>query len=227
WSYGFVVAAVALGLAVRILANSLRPKETLSSPPVPEYASSGSAPMRAASMFAQLGIVRAAMTSTSVLARSGPQPMLSAPVDGWQAGQAAGMSPALAALPAAGATYQGAPYGYADDRQPYYEPGYEGPPRYMGAPRHADSGPMPRVSTGPFPQIASGPAQGRPGAASGPLPRATTGPLPRVPGGPGRVRDSGPMPRVPTGPIPQAGNGPAPGRASGPMPQAPRSTRRS
>ena len=30
WSYGFVVAFVALGLAVRILANSLRPKENLS-----------------------------------------------------------------------------------------------------------------------------------------------------------------------------------------------------
>ena len=34
WSYGFVVALVALGLAVRILANSLHPKETLSAPPV-------------------------------------------------------------------------------------------------------------------------------------------------------------------------------------------------
>src|SRR5215475_7516005 len=58
WSYGFVVAAVALGLAVRILANSLRPKQTLSAPPVPESAGSGSAPMRAASMFAQLASVK-------------------------------------------------------------------------------------------------------------------------------------------------------------------------
>ena len=58
WSYGFVVAFVALGLAVRILANSLRPKENLSGPPVAESAGSGSAPMRAASMFAQLGLAR-------------------------------------------------------------------------------------------------------------------------------------------------------------------------
>jgi DMSO/TMAO reductase YedYZ heme-binding membrane subunit len=53
WSYGFVVAFVALGLGVRILANSLRPKENLSSAPVPEAGgNSGSAPMRAVSMFA-------------------------------------------------------------------------------------------------------------------------------------------------------------------------------
>ena len=33
WSYGFVVAFVLLGLAVRVLSNSLRPKESLSAPP--------------------------------------------------------------------------------------------------------------------------------------------------------------------------------------------------
>ena len=65
WSYGFVVAFVALGLAVRILANSLRPKENLSGPAVADSAASGSAPMRAASMFAQLGMVRAAASRSS------------------------------------------------------------------------------------------------------------------------------------------------------------------
>ena len=34
WSYGFLVAFVLLGLAVRVLSNSLRPKENLSAPPV-------------------------------------------------------------------------------------------------------------------------------------------------------------------------------------------------
>src|SRR6202000_3160600 len=63
WSYGFVVAFVALGLGVRILSNSLRPKETLSGPPVPESVTgSGSAPMRAAAMFTQLKAVRDRLT---------------------------------------------------------------------------------------------------------------------------------------------------------------------
>ncbi len=250
WSYGFVVAFVALGLAVRILANSLRPNETVSGPPVTESASSASAPMRAASMFAQLGIVRAAR-SAAVMARSAPQPMLSSQAGGWGAGQAEGMAPVLAALPAAGEEYQSAPYAFADGGQPYYEPGYVGPPRYMGAPRRADSGPMPRAATGPFPQqggpaqvrdsgpmprattgpfprAGNGPAQGRAGTASGPMPRAATDPFPRVASGPAQVRDSGPMPRATTGPFPRVGNGPAqvwgsgpdPGATSGPMPRA-------
>ena len=151
WSYGFVVAIVALGLAVRILANSLRPKEKLSSPPVAESVSSGSAPLRTASMFAQLGVVRAASQS-ALAARSGPQPMLSAPVDGWDADPVSGPMRALTALPSepaqygdaqyGGAQYADVQYGNADRRQPFYEPGYEGPPRYLGVPRN--SGPMPR-----------------------------------------------------------------------------------
>src|SRR5262249_34355387 len=60
WSYGLVIALVALGLAVRVLAKSLRPKENLSSAPVSEASSLSWAPMRAASMLAQLGLARAA-----------------------------------------------------------------------------------------------------------------------------------------------------------------------
>ena len=228
WSYGFVVAIVALGLAVRILANSLRPKENLSSPPAADSMSSGSAPLRAASMFAQLGVVRAASRS-ALVARSGPQPMLSAPVGGWYEGPVSGPVPALTALPAGSAQYgdalYGGPqyadvqYGNADERQPFYEPGYEGPPRYMGAPRN--SGPMPRVTSGPLPR-----------ATSGPLPRATTGPLPRATSGPMPRATTGPLPRATTGPLPRAdgtarttdpsqpGNGAASGRRTGPMPHA-------
>ncbi len=55
WSYGFVVAFVLLGLAVRVLSNSLRPKESLSAPPVDMAANSASAPLRAAAMLAQYG----------------------------------------------------------------------------------------------------------------------------------------------------------------------------
>src|SRR6185437_3062292 len=97
WSYGFVVAFVLLGLAVRIFSNSLRPKENLSAPPVDQAASSGA------------------------------QPVLSAPLS----------APVLTALPAGG--------GASDAAQPSYEPGYEGPPRYLGAPRATETGPMPRA----------------------------------------------------------------------------------
>ena len=59
WSYGFAIAVTALGLAVRFLAISLRPKENLgSSPTVDRTGSSASSPLRAAAMGmaqAQLG----------------------------------------------------------------------------------------------------------------------------------------------------------------------------
>jgi DMSO/TMAO reductase YedYZ heme-binding membrane subunit len=234
WSYGFVVALVAVGLAVRILANSLRPKENLSGPPVAESAGSGSAPMRAASMFARLGAARAAVSAaTAVPAPTGPQAMLPAPAGGWSAGPATGPAPALAAIPAGSA-----PYG-DDGRQPMYEPGYVGPPRYVGAPWSTATGPMPRAGTGPMPRAATGPQPrlgqaGRPGQTggmpqaggvpapgrgSGPMPRASTGPQPRAGTGPMPRAGTGPMPRAATGPMPRAGTGPMPRAATGPQPR--------
>ena len=238
WSYGFVVAFVALGLAVRILANSLRPKENLSGPAVADSTAAGSGPMRAASMFAQLGAVRAAASaSAAVSAPVMAQGMLSAPVGGWDTGPSTGPIPAMAALPAM-ATLP------ADDRQPFYEPGYVGPPRYVGAPRNTGTGPMPQASTGPMPRIPAGPqppatgpqpSAGRPAlprAATGPQPRATTGPLPQLGqpaqagnmpqsgGRPAPGRSTGPMPRAATGPMPRAATGPMPRATTGPMPRA-------
>jgi DMSO/TMAO reductase YedYZ heme-binding membrane subunit len=216
WSYGFVVAFVALGLAVRILANSLRPKDNLSRPPVPDSATSGSAPMRAASMFAQLSMVRAA-SQTALAAQSGPQPMLTAPADDWNARPTTGPRTAMAALP-------GGP-GQDDGRQPFYEPGYEGPPRYLGAPRSDTTGPMPRAASGPMPRAATGP-QVRPAtgpqqrAATGPMPRAAMGQLPRAATGPQPRATTGPMPRAATGPLPRAATGPQPRPGTGPMPRA-------
>jgi DMSO/TMAO reductase YedYZ heme-binding membrane subunit len=229
WSYGFVVAFVAVALAVRILANSLRPKENLSGPPVPDSAGSASAPMRAASMFAQLSLARAASSQTALNARSGPQPMLSAPVGDWNDRPATGPRTAVAALPASGPG--------SDGRPPLYEPGYEGPPRYLGAPRSGSTGPQPRLATGPQPRLATGPP---PRAATGPMPRATgsyptgqypAGALPRATTGPMPRATTGPMPRANTGPMPQAGNGargggargatgPRQRPATGPMPRA-------
>ncbi len=194
WSYGFVVALVLLGLAVRVLSNSLRPKENLSTPPVDMAANSASAPLRAAAMLAQYGGTRVGRTSI-LGGGTGAQPVLSAPVT----------ATVLTALPAAG--------GATDQAQPYYEPGYEGPPRYLGAPRSTETGPMPRAGTGPMPRMNSGPM---PRAGTGPMPRAT-GPMP----GPGTGQlppsVSGPMPRVGSGAMPR-GTGPMP-RGTGPMPR--------
>jgi len=208
WSYGFVVAFVAVALAVRILANSLRPKENLSAPPVPESATSGSAPMRAASMFAQLNMVRAA-SQTALAAQSGPQPMLTAPVGDWNARATTGRRASIAELPPGP--------GENDGRQPFYEPGYEGPPRYLGAPRSDTAGPMPRAASGPMPRAATGP---QPRAGTGPMPRPATGPMPRAPMGQLPRAATGPQPRATTGPMPQATTGPLPRAATGPMPRA-------
>ena len=97
WSYGLLVALVLLALVVRIVSNSLRPKENLSGPPVPMSGDSASAPMRAAAMFAQLGAARAntggqprlMISSVQESVQSGPlsggypgTPMLTAPVPG-------------------------------------------------------------------------------------------------------------------------------------------------
>jgi hypothetical protein len=210
WSYGFLIALVLLGLAVRVFSDSLKPKENLSTPPVKESAGSASAPMRAVAMFAQLAASRG--NNYGATAVSGGQPVLSAPV--------------LTALPAA------APAGTG---QPYYEPGYEGPQRYLGAPRATGSGPMPRAGTGPMPRVPTGPMPQAntgplPRYATGPMPRYATGPMPRIPTGPLPVANtgqlppyaSGPMPRVPTGPLPVAGPGLVPPSAiSGPLPVAP------
>jgi hypothetical protein len=214
WSYGLLVALVLLALAVRIVSNSLRPKENLSGPAVPMSGDSASAPMRAAAMFASLGAARA---------NTGGQPRLMV---------SSVQEPALSGPPAG---YSGSPLLTAPlpvgTGELSYEPGYEGPPRYLGAPRAANSGPMPRAATGPMPRVPTGPFP-RPG--TGPMPRATTGPMAAAggtPSWPGADHPSGPMPRAATGPFPRASTGPMaaaggtpswPGadHPSGPMPRA-------
>jgi hypothetical protein len=216
WSYGLVIALVAIGLAVRILASSLRPKESLSALPVSEATSSGSAPMRAVSMFAQLGMARAAASGRAggLVTDGARRGVLTA------SSRSSGAVPVLAALsaPMAGQVVSGpatdpmrvAGAGAGSWRaEPVYEPGYDGPPRYRGAPRDPSTGPQPRAATGPLPRSTTGPL---PRAGTGPLPRAASGPMPRA--------ASGPLPRAASGPLPRAGTGPLPRAASGPMPRA-------
>jgi DMSO/TMAO reductase YedYZ heme-binding membrane subunit len=267
WSYGFAIALTALALVVRFLAISLRSKDRVSAPTGADRAAGGlgysrTSPLRAAALSmsqAQLGGT-IQMLPTSVAAQSaglawpGSQAWAALPPGpDWRT--ASGPLPALSAAPAYAADPAlmplGAPVygetmttgtgGYPSPagpgRQPLYEPGYDGPPRFEGAPREhvpqddlssypypaqnhppsrgdRGSGPLPRLS--PPPGAGSGPM---PRVDTGPMPRANTGPMPRLGTGPAPRADSGPMPRLGTGPAPRADSGPMPRLAAGPVPR--------
>ena len=220
WSYGFAIALVALGLVVRFLAISLRPKESLSMPPAGHrsFASrAGSLSLAQAQLGGSVQMLPARVPSVQMpsvrmsAAQMSAAQMLSAPMS------AAYPQPALASLPASHA--QQAPYAQQAQRQPRYEPGYLGPPRYEGASRN--TGPFPRVDTGPMPRVDPRVDSGSfPRVDSGPFPRVDTGPFPRVDTGPIPRVDTGPMPRIDTGPIPRVRTGPAPRPGTGPMQRA-------
>ena len=275
WSYGFAIALTALALVVRFLAISLRSKDRVSAPTGADRAAGGlgysrTSPLRAAALSmsqAQLGGT-IQMLPTSVAAQSaglawpGSQAWAALPPGpDWRT--ASGPLPALSAAPAYAADPAlmplGAPVygetmttgtgGYPSPagpgRQPLYEPGYDGPPRFEGAPREhvpqddlssypypaqnhppsrgdRGSGPLPRLSpppgagSGPMPRVDTGPM---PRANTGPMPRLGTGPMPRADSGPMPRLGTGPMPRADSGPMPRLGTGPAPRADSGPMPR--------
>ena len=189
WSYGFAIAVTALGLAVRFLAISLRPKESLPSSPSADRArAAGSSPLHAAAMgLAQArlggGIGGAVQVLPAGLGGQGA-------ADSWAALPAPGWSPASSPLPALGpapphagspaddyrdlgfmplgappyrddgsAGLRARPYVSADQarsapsgpaRQPLYEPGYDGPPRFEGAPRGHGDIPQDELSSYPY-----------------------------------------------------------------------------
>ncbi len=242
WSYGAVIALVAFGIGVRYLAISLRPKETLSAPP---SGGKGSGPLHSATMAmaqAQLGgTIQMLPATTTVMggamgaiAGQGAVGLPAAPLMQLPAGSSYGAYgdggfPPLGAPPYGdvyndAVPYQGAalaslPAPPREARQPLYEPGYVGPPRYEGAPR---TGPMPRTATGPMPRLDSGPMP-RPGSGSrtgtGPMPRTPTGPMPRLGTGPMPAMGTGPNPRAGTGPMPRYGADSVPRGGTGPMPR--------
>ena len=109
WSYGFAIAVTALGLAVRFLAISLRPKESLgSAPSVDRARPSGSSPLHAAAMNlaqAQLGgtvqVLPAGLgVRGAAIGVPGPGPWAAAalPAPGWS--PSSGPMPALDPAPA-------------------------------------------------------------------------------------------------------------------------------
>ena len=289
WSYGFAIAVTALGLAVRFLAISLRPKETLgSSPSVDRARPSGSSPLHAAAMSmaqSQLGATVQVLPAGLGARNTGAWAALPAP--GWSPSSgplpALGPAPAYAATSASSDAYRdlgftplgappygddvptglrGRPYLGADQprsaltgpaaaagparpaRQPLYEPGYDGPPRFEGAPRGHGDVPQDELSSYPYgpqghrPQSAppyvddyadrtrsagseasNGRTGARPGWPESARPRAAISGPPRQEG-----RSSGPMPQLgtgpmPTGPMPQLGTGPMPRPDSTAMPR--------
>ena len=284
WSYGFAIAVTALGLAVRFLAISLRPRESLPSSPSADRARpAGSSPLHAAA----LGLAQARLGSTigstvQVLpAGLGGQ----GAADSWAALPAPGRSPASGPLPALGPApaYAGPPADayhdlgftplgappYGDDgpagmrarpyvsadqarpalggpaRQPLYEPGYDGPPRFAGAPRGHGDIPQDELSSypygpggrgaqpaPPYPEDypdhpGAGPRGTRPGVPEPAHPRAAlpapprpgdrnSGPFPQLRTGSMAQPGTGPMPRLDTGPLPRPGQRPAPRHGTGP-----------
>ena len=104
WSYGFAIAVTALGLAVRFLAISLRPKESLgSSPGIDRARPASSSPLRTAAMSmtqAQLGgtvqVLPAGLGGPGLGGRAAPG------TDSWAALPAPGWSPASGPIPALG-----------------------------------------------------------------------------------------------------------------------------
>jgi DMSO/TMAO reductase YedYZ heme-binding membrane subunit len=263
WSYGFAIALTALALVVRFLAISLRPKEGVSAPPGAGRASGGlgypgTSPLRSAALSmaqTQLGgtiqMLPAATGAHAAIGMPGRQSWAAIPAPGWSA--TSGPFPALSASPArAGESWYGAyqdpelmPLGapvYGGE-QPLYEPGYDGPPRFIGAPRkHV---PQDDVSSYPYgpqsyrqpgtgyadrrgptrsqPRHAAratnpGPSQQTQAAQPGQMDR-NTGPIARASTGPMPRLAAGSLPGADTGPMPRAGTNPEPGADSGPMPR--------
>jgi hypothetical protein len=246
WSYGFAIALTVLAVVIRVLATSLRPKESLSAPPTASPSASGSSPLRAATLSmaqAQLGGT-VQMLPVGAGVGAGTTAMQLPPGSSYAGYGGVGFTP-LGAPPYGDETYA-EPYGETypyrevaslpappqEARQPMYEPGYVGPPRYEGAPRHGTGplSPLPpgaavppdlaRPATGPMRRIDSNPV---PGPNSGPIPRLGSGPMPTMPAGPAPGTGTGPRPapRFDTGGMPRGGTGPMP---TTPMPTTPMPT---
>jgi DMSO/TMAO reductase YedYZ heme-binding membrane subunit len=270
WSYGFAIAVTALGLAVRFLAISLRPRESLPSSPSADRArSAGSSPLHAAA----LGLAQARLGSTI----GGAVQVLPGGLggqggaDSWTALPVPSRSPASGPLPALGpapayagpsadayhdlgftplgapsygdhgsAGTRARPYVSADQsrsalggpaRQPLYEPGYDGPPRFQGAPRGHGDVPQDELSSYPYGPGGRGPRPApypedypdrsvsgrwatRPSMPEPTHPRAALPAPPRP-----EMRNSGPMPQLRTGSMAQPGTGPIPRPDTGPLPR--------
>jgi DMSO/TMAO reductase YedYZ heme-binding membrane subunit len=219
WSYGIVIALVALAVLVRILAASLSSREAVRSASAQSDLSRAGGPSMPA-RAAALGLMGQLAGNAPQTGANWALPGTGAPGLGAAGALTGPMSSAapwppaapfpsadpfppaprpIAALPGAGPVpggpapdRRGGPG--ADGRLPRHEPGYVGPPRYEGAPAQRPAG------------------QGRPGPGPRPQPPYGTGPQPAY--------GTGPQPAYVTGPQPAYGTGPQPGYRTGPQPAA-------
>ena len=159
WSYGLAIAVTALGLAVRFLAISLRPKENMgSSPSVDRARVPGSSPLHAAAMrMSQAQLGGTVQVLPAGLGARG-DPIGGGGPDSWPALPAPSWSPSSGPLPALGPApaYAGPPApAYAGPPAPAYAgppaPAYAGPPApaYAGPPAPAYAGPSSSAYAGP------------------------------------------------------------------------------
>ena len=220
WSYGVVILLLALAVVVRFLATSLRNKEVVAgAAPLVEKGgtvSSRSMPVRAAAL-GLMSQVNGAMplggATRAVPALQGGNPAVRAPYSApypaapYPAAPypgAAGVPQAIAAPPDRAQAGPGPAGPGQGGRMPRYEPGYDGPPRYEGA---------------PAPRPGDYPGRWRePGRGTGPQPAYGTGPQPAHRTGPQPVYDSGPQPAHRTGPQPVYDSGPQPAHRTGSQP---------
>ena len=237
WSYGAVLAMLAIAVLVRILATSLRSKDMVAgAAPLPDNRGSNSAqsmPVRAAAL-GLMGQMSGAMplggAARAVPALQGGNPGSAAtfaspyaPVAEPPRAVAALPDPPRPGLPPTGPAQVG--------RLPRYEPGYDGPPRYEGAPAphrgdRASQGPDSGYPTGPQPAYGAG---SRPSNRTGPQPVYGSGRQPPYGTGPRAAHETGPQPAYRTGPEPAYGSGPQPPDGTGrqPAPETgPRPSRR-
>ena len=213
WSYGIVILLVALAVLVRILATSLRNKEIVKSAAPPSEPGGTGSTQFDASARCRAGpdgpahrVHAAARPDTRDAC--GDRARYSHAAGGpLRSGSAAAGAPGhrRAAGPGPGGTAPGR-------RAPRYEPGYDGPPRYEGAPSPRPSnrtGPQPGHATRSQPAYGTGPmpayrADVRPPRGTGAPPPYGTGPMPayradvRPPRGQALRRRTGPAPCPPT-----------------------------
>ena len=194
WSYGIVILLVALAVLVRILGTSLRNKEIVkSAAALSEPGGTGSTPAMQSmpARAAALGLMGQLTGSMPLPGAAGAMPAgtglgTAMPLAAPYAADQPPRPPAIAALP------DPVREGMAPGRRaPRYEPGYDGPPRYEGAPS-----PRPSNRTGP-----------QPGHATRSQPAYQTGPMPAYQADARRPRGTGAQPGYGTGPQPayQAG----------------------
>jgi hypothetical protein len=218
WSYGIVIALVALAVLVRILAASLSSREAVRSASAQSDLSRAGGPSMPA-RAAALGLMGQLAGNAPSAAANWALPGTGAPGLG-AAGALTGSMPLAAPWPSA------APFPPADPFPPPPRPiaALPGAGRAPGRPGPGP-GPQPPYGTGPQPGYGTGPQPGygtgpQPGYGTGPQPVYPPGPPPGYGPGPRHPDASGPRPVYPPGPPPGRPTGPQPGPGVGPIPRA-------